>query len=104
VLIPFYYATSSRAQSLRPIKVSSNKKLGGVSHFLFPLIQDMELLSSPFSRYSKQIKWKIAVTLHTCDKGNTKQYEAQFLINLILKDEIKEKIIKKKKKNQVNSG
>jgi hypothetical protein len=64
----------------------------------------MELLSSPFSRYSKQIKWKIAVTLHTCDKENTKQYEAQFLINLILKDEIKEKIIKKKKKNQVNSG
>jgi hypothetical protein len=32
------------------------------------------------------------MTLHTCDKANKKQYEAPFLINIILKDEIKEKI------------
>jgi len=45
MLMFFLYTTSPRARSLRPIRVPNDQKLGGDSHFCFPLIKDKNFLS-----------------------------------------------------------
>ena len=50
VLIHFLYATSSRTQSLKPVRISSKKILGGDSYSVFPLLKDKNPLYVLFSR------------------------------------------------------
>ena len=67
--MPSHYATSPRAQSLRPFRFPSDQILSGDSHSLFPLIKDKNFLSPSFPNYLDNPRVDALVaTLHMDNK------------------------------------